>query len=593
MKKSVVKVANSHWNFIRLFIKTTLQGKNKFFLVGGIVLICLILLLNGFIQGRKRIEGLITYEVKRQGLVISVIEGGNLKALRSQKIINEVPGQRNILEVIDEGILITEQDIQDSKILMKLDSKDLEDRADELRINVENSSSSYTQAQQNLEIQKKQNDSDIKQAELDVKFAKIDLEKYLGEKLAAELIASVDENINFSELIANPQLEGEALNRKRELENNIDLSKEEVARAKDRIQWSEKLAEKEYITKSELDADRFSLQQQDASLENSKLGYQLFLDYDFPKQVALLLSNYQESLSALDRTQAKCESEIIKSEANVKSTEATYLERKNNLNDTKENIAKCTIRATQPGLVTYATSNNPWRSTDPIQPGTNVRYRQELLNLPDFNTMGVEVRIHESSVRKIKLSQKAVIRVDAFPEEVFSGEVKKVSPLPDATFKWMNPDLNVYVVEMSLDKNGQSFDLLKPGMSVATEILVEKLENVLVVPLAVISQREGKSTCAVLRRSRIEMREIELGSSSEDMVEVKSGLKEREIVVMLPGEIGYQVKNKPMAETGKFESGETGKTENAGVGVESREKERPQNTNVARPENSGTGRPDR
>ncbi len=456
MKKSVVKATESH---VRSFIRIALRGKNKFFLVVGIVLICLLLLLNGFIQGKKKMGELISYEVKRQDLVISVVEGGNLKALRSQKIINEVPGQRNILEVVDEGILITEKDVQDSKILMKLDSKDLDDRAEELRINVENSLSSYTQAQQNLEIQKKQNDSDIIQAELNVKFAKIDLEKYLGEKLAAELIASVDGNINFSELIANPQLEGEALNRKRELENNIDLAKEEVARAQDRVQWSEKLAEKEYITKSELDADRFSLQQQEASLENSKLGYQLFLDYDFPKQVALLLSNYQESLRELDRTKAKCESEIIKSEADVKSTEATYLERKNNLSEVEENIAKCTIRATQPGLVTYATSGNPWQSQNPIQSGTNVRNRQELLNMPDFSSMGVEVKIHESSIEKIKVGQKAIIKVDAFPDrEQFSGEVKKVSPLPDATFKWMNPDLNVYLVEISLDKNGQSFD---------------------------------------------------------------------------------------------------------------------------------------
>jgi multidrug efflux pump subunit AcrA (membrane-fusion protein) len=199
--------------------------------------------------------------------------------------------------------------------------------------------------------------------------------------------------------------------------------------------------------------------------------------------------------------------------------------------------------------------------------------------------MGVAVKVHESSIEKIKLGQKTIVKVDAFPDKTFTGEVKKVSSFPDSTFKWMNPDLNVYLVEISLDKNGQNFDLLKPGMSVEAEILVEKLENVLVVPLAVISGREGKSTCAVLRGSRMEIREVELGSSSEDMVEVKSGLKEREIVAMLPGEIGYQVKKTPMAETGKFQSGETG--------VETSQTEKSQNTNVTRPGNSGTGRPNR
>ncbi len=558
MRKSVAKNTKSYLDFVW---NKTLYGKRKFFFVSGIVLICLILLLNGFIQNKKRMEGLITYQVKRQNLVISVMEGGSLKALRSQKITNDVPGQRNILEVVDEGVLITEQDIQDSKILIKLDSKDLEDRAEELRITVENSLSSYTQAQQNLEIQRKQNDSDIKQAQLNVKFEKIDLEKYLGEELAGELIINEDESIDFVALIANPKLEGEALNKKRELENNIELAKEEVARAQDTVQWSEKLAEKEYITKSELDADRFSLQQKEASLESAKLAYQLFLDYDFPKQVALLLSNYQESIKELDRTQAKCESEIIKAEADVKSKEATYLERKNNLSEVEENIAKCTIRATQPGLVTYATSSNPWRSQDPIQPGTNVYYRQDLLNLPDFSSMGVEVKIHEASIEKIKPQQQAIVKVDARGREQFTGEVKKVAAFPDATFKWMNPDLNVYLVEISLDRDGQNLARLKPGLSAEVEILVEKLEDVLVVPLTVISQREGKSVCAVLKGNRIEIREVALGSSSTDMVEIRSGLKEREIVAMLPGKIGEQVKKTPLAETGKFESTEKGKTE--------------------------------
>jgi len=573
MKKSAVKTAKS---YIQLFIKIISHRRNKFFLLGGIVLICLVLVLNGIIQGKKRAGELITYEVKRQDLVISVIEGGNLKALRSQKITNEVPGQRNILEVVDEGILITGQDIEDSKILIKLDSKDLEDRAEELRITVENSLSSYTQAQQNLQIQKKQNDSDIKQAELNVKFAKIDLEKYLGGKLAAELIINENKNINFMELITNPQLEGEALNVKRELENNIDLAKEEVARAQDTVQWSEKLAGKDYITKSELEADKFSLQQQEASSESSKLAYQLFLDYDFPKQVAKLLSDYQESLREFDRTSAKCESEIIKAEANVKSTEAAYLERKNNLSEAEQNIAKCTIRATQPGLVVYATSSNPWRSQDPIQPGTNVRNRQELLDLPDFSSMGVEVKIHESSIEKIKAGQKTIVKVDAFPGKTFTGEVKKISPLPDSTFKWMNPDLNVYLVEISLDKNGQSFDKLKPGMSVEAEILIEKLSDVLVVPLAVISQREGKSTCAVLKGGRIVIREVELGSSTEDMVEVKSGLKEREIAAVLPGKLGEQVKKLPLAETGKFKAEEA---ENTNTTERRQEGQRPRPSN--------------
>ena len=101
--------------------------------------------------------------------------------MESHNIVNTVPGTRNILEVVDEGIQITEDDIQRGRVLIKLDSKDLEDRLEQLKITVENSLAAYTQEQQQMEILKKENESNISQAELNVQFAEMDLKKYLGD----------------------------------------------------------------------------------------------------------------------------------------------------------------------------------------------------------------------------------------------------------------------------------------------------------------------------------------------------------------------------------------------------------------------------
>ena len=126
-------------------------SKNKFLWI-GVCFLLTIWLVTIFTSEKKRSQELITYQVKRQDLLISVVEGGNLQALRSQKIINEVPGQRSILEVVEEGIQITEEDVKNGKILVKLDSRNLEDRVEQLDINVETSWSAYMKAQQNLEI---------------------------------------------------------------------------------------------------------------------------------------------------------------------------------------------------------------------------------------------------------------------------------------------------------------------------------------------------------------------------------------------------------------------------------------------------------
>lgn len=526
--------------------KLILLLRNKYFRI-GILLLIFLFILNRFVSGKRKTGELITYRVRRQDLVISVIEGGSLTPLRSQKIVNQVPGRRNILEVVEEGTRITEEDVKNRKVLIKLDSEDLEEKAKQLRISVENSWASYMEAQQNLEILKKQNESDIKKAELNVKFTKMDLEKYLGGKLADKVIK--EREIDYMELIKNPELGGEALKRKRELENKIALAKEEVERAKDRVEWSEKLAKRGYITNSELEADKLSLKQKEVDLEQAKLEYELFLNYDFPKKVEELLSEYTEALSELERVKARCKSKLIQAEANVKSKKATYLMNKNRLKEIEKQIKNCTIIATQPGFVIYATSSRPWRVESPIQPGTTVRQFQELLVLPDLSSMGVEVKIHESSIEKVKPGQKAIIKVDAFPEKIFTGTVKKIALMPDPMLKWLNPDINVYVAQIAFDK---SYEFLKPGMSAEVEIIIKKLKNVIAIPVTALIFKGKKIYCNLLQGRRLIMRELKLGESNDVMVEVKEGLKEGDIVVIGQGEIAPSMKEKEFQKKGKF-----------------------------------------
>ncbi|MCM8816770.1 MAG: efflux RND transporter periplasmic adaptor subunit [Candidatus Omnitrophica bacterium] len=511
----------------RLLVRVLRLFKNKVFIL-LVIFVVAAAMVNSYQQEKKKLKQFITTEVKSKDLVISVIEGGNLKALKSQKIINEVPGSRSILDVWPEGTKITEEDVKNGKILIKLDSKDIENDLDQQKVSLETSYASLKEAEANLEIQKKQNESDINQAQLKVKFAKMDLEKYLGAEIAEKVLASRSGTIDYDKILKDPALGGEALNKKRQYENKIDLAKEELARSQDTVDWSTKLAEKGYVTKSELEADKLAFQQKNVSLEQAKLDYQLFQAYDFPRQIEQLLSNYREALAEFDRVKSKCQSRLIQAEANVKSKRATYNLTKARLENTLKNLENCTIRATQPGFVVYATTGR-WFVESPIQPGTNVRQYQELLQLPDFSTMGVEVKIHESSVEKVKPGLPAKIKVDAFPNQTFTGKVQNVALMPDPTLKWLNPDLNVYVCQISFDK---SYDYLRPGMSAQVEITVNVLKNVLVIPLVAVNFKEGKAYVNVLKGKKIEARKIEIGESNENEVEVKNGLKEGEIIVI-------------------------------------------------------------
>ncbi len=507
------------------------------------------LIMGGRHISQKRMSGgLITFRVERQDLTISVIEGGNLVALRSQRIINNVPGNRTVLEAIEDGTSITEEDIENGLVLLRLDSSDLEDRLERLKLDVENSRASFLEAEQRLEMQIKQNESDLTQAELKVKFAGMDLEKYLGAGLAPDMIESGE--IDTAALIKSEKLGGQSLSRSRQLTNNIDIAREQLARAEDKTEWSRQLAERGYITQSELEADTLSVRQREVDLERAELEYRLFLDYDFPKDVEKHFSDYNESIRELERVKANCAARMIQAEASLQSRQRTYELNTESLAEIGEQIKNCTIRATHVGFVTTPAAAHRMRTQEPIQPGTVVRRHQELFNVPDFRSMGVQVSVHEAAVRKVSPGQRANIRVDAFPDVRFSGVVRRVAHMPDPAMQFLNPDINVYITTVALDN---SYDYLRPGMASEVEIVIKELKNVISIPVDAVLFRDGSPYCVAVEGGVPVERRIELGESSDTMVEVKSGIEEGELIAMQPRMAASQVRKMELEETGRFE----------------------------------------
>ena len=187
-------------------------------------------------------------------------------------------------------------------------------------------------------------------------------------------------------------------------------------------------------------------------------------------------------------------------------------------------------RAKTSGLVVYGSGrDNPWDNREPMREGATVRERQTIITIPDMTRMSVNVKIHESYIKKVKKGQKARITVDAYPNKTLTGEVTKVGVLPDSQNRWMNPDLKVYAVTITIDG---TYDWVKPGMSAKVEIMVNQLEDVMQIPVQAVSAFEGKPVCYVADGFKPERREIEVGEFNNDFIEIKSGLKEGERVLL-------------------------------------------------------------
>lgn len=343
---------------------------------------------------------------------------------------------------------------------------------------------------------------------------------------------SQEEKIDFSQY-AKPELlgDGSAKQQLRKLLDDLQVAQAQLALQETKLQGTERLFKKGFISKTELETEQMTYTNNALRVATAQTALDLFIKYEFPKQAEELLSKYDQALRALERTKKEAVSKIAQSLAKLRAAEGRYKIEAQQRQDLIDRINKCVIRAQKSGLVVYANDPRSFGVNEQIREGATVRERQTILTIPDMKKMAVRVRIHESYIKRVQKGLKAKVQVDAFPEDILNGEVTKVSVIPDSGSRWMNPDLKVYPTVVSITDERE---WLKPGMSAKVEIMVNRLTNVLYIPLQAVTVVGGKQVCFVQGPLSTEMRVIEVGDFNDEFIEVKSGLKEGEKVLLQP-----------------------------------------------------------
>jgi len=151
-----------------------------------------------------------TFVAKRGPLLVSILEGGNIHALESQVIRCQVEGRdgTKIINIVEEGYQVTEQDVADGKVLVELDSSDLRERLLNQETDVQASLANLTEMIKFKEVRENRSLSDLKNGNLQKKFALMDFKKYLGEEAAEKILDQVDiSEASVERMIAENQRE--------------------------------------------------------------------------------------------------------------------------------------------------------------------------------------------------------------------------------------------------------------------------------------------------------------------------------------------------------------------------------------------------
>jgi RND family efflux transporter MFP subunit len=429
--------------------------------------------------------------------------------------------------------MITTEDVNNGKVLVELDSSELKEQLSQREIELTSAEASYADANESYLIQVKQNESDITAAELKMKFAMMDLQKYVGEDIAKTLLgrsdSELDSDLGASFLLKDPNsLGGSASQQLKVLRNDILLAQGQLEKASDVLEGTKKLHDASYasdldLMSARLDVDRYRIQK-----ESAEEALNLYRLYDFPKETEKFLSDYQEAQRELDRTQARARAQLAQAKAKLASARSTLDTQKRRLNKLHEQIEACTIRAPAVGQVVYWSSTERWVRTK-IEQGAEIPEGYKIITIPDASEMKVEVKIHETWIDRIEPNQPAEITVEAFPNKTFTGRVLKKAPLADAE-DWLNPDLKVYSTDIGIDGTHEA---LKTGMTGKVTIIIDKLRDVLYVPIQSVVTVEDKKICYV-DGSPVQKRDVETGLFNDNFVEIKSGLAEGEKVLLNP-----------------------------------------------------------
>ncbi len=480
--------------------------------------------------GRAQPQDIFT--VQRGNLDITVVESGNLQASESQNIASQVSKTLKILEIVDEGTSVTEEDVKNGKILVKLDPASLEEQLFQRESDLEGANASLTEAKESLAIQISDNESSIRAAQLNVTYALNDLRKLVGETIADRVMKQEPEDI--SAILDDPDLAGQALEDLNKCMNNIRLAKIKRQRAAQKLEYTRKLYARQFVSQNELESDQLEALTQEIAESSAETKLELFRKYDFVKNFQKAWATLVEAGDKLERAKAVARSRLAQAEAKLNSREAGYERAKQRLEGLKKDIESCTIRATQPGFVIYHKQPR-WQNTGPLQPGSDIRPKQTIIELPDLSRMAVMVKVHEAQIDTVRKGQHAVIKVDALPDSTFEGTVEKKALIPSAQSAWLNPDLKVYETKVIVTEGSR---LLRPGLTATVEILAERLENVLYIPIqAVLTDDDGKHFCYLEDGSRVPVR---IGERNRIYVVVEEGLEEGTRIRMSPPELGKE-----------------------------------------------------
>jgi len=444
-----------------------------------------------------------TYKVVRGSIRITIKGKGTLKAKNSTRVSTQIRSQAKIKWLVEEGTRVEKDDV-----LVELDMEQIDQRIQTLEQQVTDGESRLASAISEYENQKLENVKNIAQAELSVERAQKEREKFIN---------------------------GDAILAERQKKLAVEEAESAMNRAKEDYEQSIELLKEEFVTANQVEEERLKYQSAKVRFESAKLELELYKTYTHPMDLKQKEQGFKDSQTDLETTKKRAATTLRNRESQKLSVELSLKRTREQLKETVEEREHYTIKAPTPGLVIYGDPRQRrWGGDeDNVRVGGTLWGGQTIITLPDLSGFIVSMSVHEINVNKLKKDLTAYVKLESYENVTIEGKISFVATVAKESDWWNRDEAKQFEIEIVLNKTDQDF---RPGVTANVEIFVEEIKDVIKVPSSAVYFKEGKHLAYVKDGKIVRPREIKLGNSNDNEIEITKGLSEGEEVLLVAPE---------------------------------------------------------
>lgn len=274
---------------------------------------------------------------------------------------------------------------------------------------------------------------------------------------------------------------------------------------------------------------RFGMREKKLEVEQSK--------YEAPMVIQRANIELERSERDLKQLEQKYELSQEKARTQVAEIMAGLNQQRVIVTRLQELAQEFTITAPKDGMVIYTRS---WNGK--VSAGSQIQaWDPVVAELPDLSEMISKTYVNEVDISRVRKGQEVQIKVDAFPDNDYTGLVVQVANIGE---QLRNYDSKVFEVIIQVN---EADSILRPAMTTGNEILTDVLEDKLFIPLEALY----KDTVSFVYKEvngRAVKQEVLSSWSNENEVVIVEGLSAGDRVYLTPPSDASTMPMEPLAQ---------------------------------------------